>query len=256
MPPIIKSFTQVSLFELQAPLYTLSSKVKDLQVFWALRNHSKRDLLEVSRDLARLNASYELRLQENVALKEEINRLEVLLDLPELPEYESVIARVSRRNLTSWWHQAIIEKGARHGITEGNAVIYKNGVVGRIKEVHAHSSIVELVSSPSFRMAAHISGDNRPVTYQGLPNLAFTKPQGESSNMPTDLTSDSTKSLKLVSSRLGGIFPDGLMIGSITDIEAGTDGLFNRSKVKLDPSLHNIQEVLVLTPIKRFDSTP
>ncbi len=229
----------------------MSGKITDLQEYWALRNHSKKDLIETIRDLARLNASYELSLSENAALKEELQRLEKLLSLPKLPEYQQVLARVIRRDLSSWSHQIIIHKGQKDGIINGAAVIYDKGVVGRIKKTFAHTSIVELASSPTFRVAAKFQGDNRPITYQGISNPAFTDPFGEILNIPTDIEVSKNEPLKLVSSKLGGVFPDGLTIGTVKNLTPGTDGIFNYAKVYLDKNLHAITEVAILLPLNK-----
>ena len=82
LPVVFKSFLRVSFFEMQAPVDTAVSYTRDLKDFWSLRNHSKNELIEAGRDLARLNASYELKVQENAALQVEIAHLEGLLRLP------------------------------------------------------------------------------------------------------------------------------------------------------------------------------
>lgn len=251
IPVIIKSTTQIGLYELQAPLSLIPGKLTDLQEYWSLRNHSKKELIEAIRDLARLNASYELSLSENAALKEELKRLEKLLDLPKLPEYQQILARVIRRELSSWSHQMIIHKGQKDGIVNGAAVIYDKGVVGRIKKTFAHTSIVDLASSPTFRIAAKFQGDDRPITYQGISNPAFMDPFGETHNIPNDITVPESEPLRLVSSKLGGIFPDGLTIGIVKNLQPGTDGIFNYAKVYLDTNLHAITEVAVLLPLNR-----
>ena len=248
IPTFLKSFTQLSFDELQAPIWNTASKLKDLQTYWALRNHSKKSLIEANRDLARLNASYELTLSENATLKEEITRMEALLSLHKETEGAYILARISRRDLSSWSHYATIQKGIKDGIIDGAAVIYGNGVVGRIKTAHANSSVIELISSPTFRVAARFRGDTRPITFQGTTNPAFTNPIGRAYNIPTDIEASPEKPLHLVSSRLGGIFPDGLNIGTISKLKPGTEGLFQRAKVQLNNDLHAIQEVVVLLP--------
>lgn len=252
VPTIVKSWTQIGLYELQAPLWSASSKINDLQKYWVLRNHSKVELIEAIRDLARLNSSYELTMSENASLKNEIGRLENLLSLPKSPEYHYVLARVIHRNLSSWSHQLVIQKGYQEGVTRGAAVIYNKGVAGRIKEAFLHTSLVELVSSPTFRVAAQFLNDDRPIMYKGLANPPFSRPMGESFNISMDLEASMEKPLQLVSSKLGGTFPDGLMIGTVTEVFPGADGLFNRGKVALDPDLHSIQEVAILLPLNNF----
>lgn len=251
IPVIVKSYLQIGVYELQAPISKTIAQIKDLQEYWSLRNHSKKELIEAIRDLARVNASYELALVENEALKVEIKRLENLIELPKIPEYQYVLARVIRRDLSSWSHHVIIHKGENDGIIKGAAVIYNHGVVGRVREIFAHTSIVELASSPTFRVAAKFENDDRPITYQGVSNLAFTNSFGEIYNVPTDILNVADKPLKLVSSKLGGVFPDGLSIGTVIHLEPGSDGIFNRGDILLDSNLHSIQEVAVLLPLNQ-----
>lgn len=142
----------------------------------------------------------------------------------------------------------MIRKGSKHGITPGAAVIYEKGVAGRIKEVYPSSSIVELVSSPGFRIAARFVGDNRPITYSGIDNPAFSKPKGHVENIPIDISIQLDRPTMLISSRLGGHFPEGLPIGKLSKLEPSISGLFNQGAIELDPHLHSLQEVTVLIP--------
>lgn len=252
--PVFRSFTQDSFYEFQAPALTASSYIKDIQSYWTHGLHSKDDLIAAGRDLARRNAAYLMLEQENAALHREIRGLEELLQLPSRQRYRYEIARVARRDVGSWWQNIIIRKGENYNIPEGAAVIYRGGVVGRVTEVYAHTSKVELVSSPRFRMAATVEGDLRPVIYQGRPNSSFSAPKGEVRDVPPDIMLDNTRPLRLVSSELGGVFPQGLPIGEITQLEIGTDGLFKEGDIQLDKELLNLREVAIVIPIEPAQS--
>lgn len=251
LPLAVKSFTRVTFFELQAPFAAAQSYVTDLQDFWALRTRPKNEIIEAGRDLARLNAAYELRLQENEQLHAELLRLENLLKLPPLPAYRFEPARVAKRDFSAWWHRLIIRKGSNHGISVGAPVVFVGGVVGRVVEVHAYTSVVDLVSSPTFRIAASAEGDagNRPISYQGGINDAFKSPRGTVEFVPTDISARPNQPRRLVTSGLGGVFPPGLTIGDITHLEPSTDGLFASGDVALDERLGALTEVTVLIPI-------
>ena len=250
IPMATKSFLRVGFFEFQAPVWTGISFLEGLQEFWSKRNHTKLELYEAGKSLARLNASYELRLQEVEALRAEIARLEALLGLPSHEEYRYEPARVIRRDLSGWWHQLIIRKGSRQDIPKGAGVVYSGGIAGRIKEVFAYTSVVELVSSRSFRIAAHFEGDDRPVTYQGGINLPFLPPGGEVLNIQPDVLMPSSGGKRLVSTNLGGVFPEGLTIGWSNKLTPNMDGLLLRGRVSLDKRLLNLREVAVLIPLE------
>ncbi len=249
LPPFVKRFGQASFYEFQAPVNVAASKAKDLQTYWDLRSRSRNELIEANRDLARQNAFYQVSLQRQYSLEREIERLEQLLRLPREDGYHLEVARVARRDLTVWWQQLVVRKGQNHNIPVGAAVIYEGGVVGRVREVHAYTSVVELVSSPGFRMAANVEGKDAPVTYQGLANPPLAPPRGEVLNIPPDVRLASGGALRLVSSPLGGIFPQGLTIGEVISLEPGPDGYFQRGTVRLNPDLSSLNEVAIVVPV-------
>lgn len=246
----------MTFYECQAPAWSALSKLGDLQSIWTNRMHSKGAIIETGRDLARLNSAYMLAMQQAKSRDAELARLETILGLPPLSEWRYVVARVVRRDLDSWWQRIIIQRGSGDGLQVGDGVVYRDGVVGRVVEVHALTSVVELVSSGAFRVAAHVEDDLRPVTYIGCPAPAFHDPSGLASNIPADITSSPDKPIRLVTSRLGGAFPDGLTIGFIRNLEREPDGLFQRSDVLLNPSLVGLQEVAVLVPVLRKNVEP
>jgi rod shape-determining protein MreC len=65
IPTAIKAFLRASFFELTAPVTIVAERVRAVQEVWALKLHSKEDLIKAGRDLARLNSSYELAVQQN-----------------------------------------------------------------------------------------------------------------------------------------------------------------------------------------------
>ena len=249
LPLLVKSFTRVTFFELQAPFAAAQSYVQDLQEFWALRVRPRNELIEAGRDLARLNASYELRLQEAEQLKAEILRLENLLKLSPLPAFRFEPARVARRDFTGWWQRLVIRKGANYGLTVGAPVVFSGGVVGRVSEVYSYTAVVDLITSPTFRLAASATGDTRPVSYQGGLNDSFKPPRGTVEFVPLDIYAAPGATRRLVTSGLGGVFPPGLFIGEITSLEPSTDGLFKTGEVRLDERLGDLTEVTVLVPL-------
>ncbi|MFU8848180.1 MAG: rod shape-determining protein MreC [Opitutales bacterium] len=253
VPIGVKAFLKASFKEFQAPAWVVSSYLDDLEGFWARRMHSKRELELAGQEIARAKSYYQFNAQRVETLQAEVRRLEAILDLPSRREYRYEVARVMRRDLSAWWQHLILRKGRDHEIPVGAAVVFAGGVVGRVVEVNAFTSRVELISSPNFRMAAQFEGDPRPVVYQGVAQSGFGDPVGRVSDAPQDLVATTQEPLQLVSTHLGGTFPPGLPIGRVSWLEPGNTGIFQTGEVALDPDLLSLHEVSVLIPLNPIE---
>ena len=253
LPIGVKAFLKASFTEFQAPAWVASSYLDDLEGFWARRMHSKRELEIAGQEIARAKSYYQFNAQRAETLQAEIRRLESILDLPSRREYRYEVARVIRRDLNAWWQQLILRKGRDYDIPKGAAVVFAGGVVGRIVEVNAFTSRVELISSPNFRMAAQFEGNPRPVVYEGLPHSGFGDPVGRVSDAPQDLLATTKEPLRLVSTHLGGTFPPGLAIGKVAWLEPAGTGIFQTGEVMLDRDLLSLHEVAVLIPLNPIE---
>jgi len=266
-PVFLKRFWRASFFEFQAPIDVAASYVRDLQEYWTLRTHSKHELIEAGRDLARINASYALAVQENATLRAELDRQHALLELPPPAEHRLEHARVVRRDFSAWWQRLIVRKGRNYAIPVGAPVVFAGGVVGVVSEVHAYTAVINLLSSPEVRLAAVIEGDARPISYQGGLNPTLGPPRGLIEFVPLDISPTATPASAaahatgaaprtLLTSGLGGVFPEGLRIGQITQLKPNADGLFQTGEVALDPRLSELREVTILVPVREDAETP
>lgn len=250
LPAFVKAFLRTSFYEFQAPISTASSYARDLQDYWAARMTSKTELYEAAQNLARLNAGYELSARENESLKREIERLEDLLKLPSRPDYQYEIARVVERDFNSWWQRITIRKGRDYGIPIGAPVVFVGGLVGRVREVHAYTSVVEIISNSHLRLAVVIEGDNRPLSFRGDGAGALGQPLGIAEFVPQDIQINDTKNLpQLITSGMGGVYPAGIKIGKIRRLRPGAGGMFYDGEVLLDERLASLTEVAVMIRI-------
>jgi len=257
LPLAVKRFARLTFFEFQAPIDVTASRVRDLQDYWSLRTRSKNDLIEAGQELARLNSYYENKINETATLRDEVKRLDTLLRMPAFNDYRAEPARVVRRDYNAWSQRIIIRKGRNYGITVGSPVIFTGGVVGRVSEVGAYTSVVDLISSPSVRLSAIVESDpaRRPVNYQGRSSPALGKATGAIEFVPLDVFMMPGDITRVVTSGLGGVFPPGLAIGRVSKIETGSDGLFKTGEVQLDPRLDSLTEVTVLVPVNNEQPT-
>lgn len=247
VPVFFKNGIEETLRFFQAPLWQTALSLGDWQRYWMLKTHEREDLCEAIKDLSRQNHALNLQVQMLEAKQAEAQALATLWNLPALTGFDYKVARVTRRDVTNWWERLEINLGMDHGIQVGMGVVCQTGVVGKVVQAYAKQAFIELITSPSFRMVAHLTHDSRPLAYQGIPKQWFEAPYGMALHVPIDPPATNGP-LKLVSSHLGGAFPKGLLIGEIADIQTDPNGLFRTAKVLLPEALTELQEVGILIP--------
>lgn len=253
-PSFLKLFTQASFEEIQAPIWLATDRLEKIANSTINKTKSKQELIDTISELKRQNAYYKQIKNINENYKAEINRLESILNLPSRDHFRYELAHVIQRNMGSWWQTIRINKGSKHGIQKGDAVIFIGGVVGRVAKTNYYTSQVDLLSNHSFRISASFINDNRPLFYQGKGTDLWGQPKGRIKNAPQDLTTDSAQPLQLVTTGLGGTFPEGITIGRVPWLEPDNTGMFQAGEVQLDKRLLGIKEVAVLIPFNRIES--
>ena len=139
-----------------------------------------------------------------------------------------------------------LNKGENFKINQGAGVISAIGMVGKIEKVSSRSSTVQLLTNQEFRVVAHIKGDARPITYRGA-GVSFGRQNlGFIMDIPQDVSIPKDGFLEIVSSSLGGTFPQNLSIGKVFELEPSVDGLFQSAQVLLSSDLNIIKEVTIL----------
>ncbi|MCZ6942358.1 rod shape-determining protein MreC [Bacillus mycoides] len=158
-------------------------------------------------------------------------------------DYTEVQASVVSRNPDKWYDLIGIDKGAQQGIKKDMAVVTPKGLVGRVKSVSQFTSSVELLSSMSRtnRVSAIVQGqENIFGLIEGYDKekqlLLFTK-----------ISSDAKveKDQLVVTSGLGDIFPKGLAIGKIVDVQPDPYGLTKTAYVKPSADLNDVEHIIV-----------
>jgi rod shape-determining protein MreC len=144
----------------------------------------------------------------------------------------------------------IVRKGRKDGVMEGAGVVYAGGIVGKVQKVYAGTSVIRLVTSPSFRMVATFQGDTQPLYIQGWQSAGLGTPQGRIRNVPVSVHLSKENPGLLVSSSLGGVFPSGLHLGTVDRLEQSSNGLFKEGPVAFPSDLYHLNEVAILVPIQ------
>ncbi|ABS23389.1 rod shape-determining protein MreC [Bacillus cytotoxicus] len=181
--------------------------------------------------------------EENKELREVIGAKDSLRD------YKPTHATVISRNPDKWYDLIGIDKGAQQGIKKDMAVITAKGLVGRVKSASQFTSTVELLSSMNRtnRVSAVVQGQKENISglIEGYDKekqlLLFTK---------ISSSAQVEKGQMVVTSGLGDIFPENLLIGEIVEVEPDAYGLTQTAYVKPAADLNNVNQVMVAKRVK------
>ena len=188
---------------------------------------------------------------ENAELRSQISKLKSELNIEHvLTEYDYLNATVINRNSLYWYNLLTIDKGKKSGVKEGMVVMNSTGLIGKIVSVTAHSSDVKLITTndTNNKISIVIHNGNNKLT--GVVNgydydKGFLKVEGIS-NTETVAIGD-----MVYTSGLGGIFPSGILIGSVESITTDVYDLAKIINVKPSASFKDINYVTIL---KRKDT--
>lgn len=207
--------------------------------------NEENDILETSLD--RIDAIE----TENVELRRQIDALKNELNIDyTLTDYEYLNATVTSRSVGYWYNTITINKGSYNGIEKDMVVINGKGLIGRVIKTSTFTSDVRLIttSETNNKISVHISnGDNN--LYGLINNYDYSKNLLEVEGISN--TKDVDIGNFVYTSGLGGIFPSGILIGSVSEITTDSYDLAKIIKVKPSADFSNINYVSVL---KRKDS--
>ena len=222
------------------PVYRLASLPADgmqaLSVAFADRRLLTEQNQRLREDLLLANA----KLNRMAAVAEQNQRLKELLDTQHSLELHVQMARVIGVDMGTYTHRMMINLGARDGVKAGQPVIDAHGVMGQIVDVLPNSATVMLVTDPDHAL---------PVVIErtGLRTVAYGSRNGEQLSLPTiPMAADVRPGDKLLTSGLGGRFPEGFPVGEIRTVEPAGSGMFLEAHALPSADLDRSDEVLVL----------
>lgn len=181
-------------------------------------------------------------------LREENEELRNIVDKEEsLRNYKPIQATVIARSPESWFDQLTINKGKLHGVEKNMAVITGNGMVGKVQSVSQGKATVKLLSGfdRSNRISAVISGEEGNIygLIEGYDDdkeaLLLVIKRGS-------YEEDIQKGQMVSSSGMGGVFPRGLIIGTIMEVSIDEYGLTENAYVKPAANLYDMNHVMVV----------
>lgn len=199
---------------------------------------------------ARLRAA-EAGAVELAEARQEVRRLQKLLGLRRAVRGRTHAARVIARAPSPWFGGVIVDIGSRDGVRPGTAVVAPEGVVGQIAATGRRSALVLLLTDPRSGVDALVQRTRARgiVRGNGRGGSILRYVEEEDGVRPGDV---------VITSGLDGIFPKGLLIGTVTAVTREEQGLLVAAQVKPAANLQRLEEVLVVAqpPAETVAMTP
>jgi rod shape-determining protein MreC len=198
-------------------------------------------LVDVQQDNKRLREEIKWLQQENHRYLEtylQYQRLQRLLNFREQTPFDVVAAAVVGRNSSSWTQIIYINRGTRDRVAQGFPVVTYDGLVGQV--IHAAPALSQVMLLTDFR-----SGVDAIVQRTRASGVVAGRGRSIAELKFLPIGADLQAGDRLISSGMGGVFPKGLIIGEVNDIQRNGR---QTQQVEIQPSVDfsHLEEVLVL----------
>ena len=198
-----------------------------------------------------LKAQIERMSLEQVRMSQDADqarRLQALLSFKEQFISQTMAAQVIGSSGSEQSRSIFIDKGDKNGIKTDMAVITADGVVGKVLRVYRSTAEVLLVNDQTSGVGAILDKTRLQGILRGTPagEVVLEKVMSDETVPPGE---------QVLTSGGDGIFPKGLLVGTVTKISPGSE-LFLNIHVRPAADLSKLEEVLVVTKIDERQAEP
>ncbi len=186
------------------------------------------------------NQSKEALYQETILEKE---RLRQLLEFRAQAALPVTGARIIGFDFSIWFKCAFLDKGTDDGIKWGMPVINAAGVVGRVVESYPDYAKVLLLIDRSSAVDAMVQRNRLRGILEGIgTNRCFLRYVHKNQEVQVGDV--------ILASGLGGAYPRGMMLGSVTAVDKKVPGIFQEVEVEPAADFTRLEEVLVVKTVQ------
>jgi len=205
---------------------------------------TKSQLYAENQDLKRDNLILQAQQQKFAALENENIRLRDLLESSLKVKDRVLIAELVSVDLDPYKHQVLINKGANSGVFEGQPVLDANAVMGQITRVTPYTSTVLMITDSSHSLPVQILRTGQRAIAEGTGDIEHLSIPHLPNN--TDIEVGDL----LVTSGLGGRFPPGYPVATVTEVKRTKGKAFIDIVATPNAQLNHTREVLLVWTVK------
>jgi rod shape-determining protein MreC len=225
-----QSVARMLMISVFAPFQVTIQKVTDIRTIYA----DNRRLHEQLAQLSIANAQYADQAAENT-------RLRTMLGFKQDFHYDLLPSRVVARDPSPQYRSLVINAGNQHALSRFMPVVTDQGVVGKIIQVMPGTSLVQTLKDPLSRISVMVKRSR-------IVGIMETE-TGDNFYIRHHTLADVNKGDTIVSSGLGGIYPRGFVVGTVSKVEDYNDPMFHkivRSHITLAVDFDRLEELFVI----------
>ncbi|MBS4176196.1 rod shape-determining protein MreC [Lederbergia citrea] len=200
------------------------------------------------------NKKLKARLEGLAKLEKEISDLKsdneelrnVLKKTDNLRDYTAIQATVIGRTPDRWYENIIINKGNKSGVKPDMAVQTAKGLIGKVISTSEMTATIELLSSENIKNRASAQIQGKKSIYGLINGYDQDKKMLLMKDLPID--QKIKKGQNVITSGLGGVFPKGLDIGKVKELEIDRYGLTQTAYVEPSADFYGFEHVMVIVP--------
>jgi rod shape-determining protein MreC len=234
----------------QGGIYSLNSKVKD----WVSFIFSFSNVKKENEALKKENSELQSKALQYDSLKNENEKLRAMLNFKnQRSEYSYIGCDIIGKSGGGLLDQFTINRGSKDGIGKNMVVITAEGLVGQITTVGSNWSILQTLANENLAVSGEVGSTSE--------NGGIVKGYKDGNNdllaklyyLPLD--SNIKKGDAILTSGLGGLYPKGIAIGSVTGVEEDKGKVMKNAIIKPYVDLNKLEQVLVVVPKDKINVT-
>ena len=233
----VRQTLQGLLHPLQLVANMPSRLYHDTSEYFSTHDH----LLNENRQLKQYALKQDVTLQKLNTLELENINLRKLLKTNQSIVETSVAAEIMHVGRDLFTKKIIVNRGATDQIVAGEAVVDATGVIGQVTRIYPLSSEVTLITDKSLAIPIQVERN-------GLRAIAFGHGRDNTLDLPyLPANVDIQRGDKLVTSGIDGVYPAGLAVATVSQIEITPDSPFARIICLPTGGVENHKQVLLVS---------
>lgn len=159
-----------------------------------------------------------------------------------IPKFVFMDAKIIKNSIRERHNYLVLDVGKKDGVMPHTGVVTADGVVGIIRKVSEHYSVAMSLLHRQMRISAKIKGKN----FFG--SLVWMDPNEKKVFDLNDIPKHADLAIgdTVVTSGYSAIFPEGIMLGVVENIDLESGNYFYNVKVRSKLDMTNIQHVYIV----------